>query len=232
MNLKLFTNRIWLLITIFILSSFPLSAEEIIKDFKEESVQILNEELRRLQETDFFNSDGTNIELKDAKPIDMQSQKIISLTDPTAAQDAATKNYVDGKTSCVIGFAASGGVGIATGTTKYASFFGGAFGSTNWNSTEANRQHILPYAGTAKNLYIRTTGAQPSAGNLVFTVRKGGAATALTITVAADEAAGTKTDLTNEVSFVAGDLICLQGVNNDGVDTSALINQWSLEYVK
>lgn len=138
----------------------------------------------------------------------------------------------DKQSSCILGFAASGGVGIAAGTTKYAAFMGGAFGTTNWNSTEANRQHIIPYTGTAKNLYIRTTGAQPGAGALVFTVRKNGVDTDLTITIAANEAAGTKTDLANKVSFSAGDLICLKGVNGDGADTSALINQWSLEFVK
>ena len=198
-------------------------AQENVVQYEERTLSLLNEELRSLNIDEQIKRDGH---------LDLHDYQIDNVATPTASTDGVNKAYVDGKTSCVLGFASSGGVGIAAGTTKYAAFFGGAFGTTNWNTTEANRQHILPYAGTAKNLYIRTTGAQPSAGNLVFKVRKNGADTALTITVVADEAAGTKTDTTNTVTFAVGDLICLEGANGDGVDTSALINQWSLEYVK
>lgn len=40
---------------------------------------------------------GTEIQLRTAMAVDMQSKKIISLLDPTADQDASTKAYVDGK---------------------------------------------------------------------------------------------------------------------------------------
>ncbi len=132
--------------------------------------------------------------------------------------------------SCVLGFASSGGVSIGTDLTTYAAFMGGAFGTTNFNSTSGRRQHILPYAGVVKNLYIRTTTAQPAGGSLVFTVRKNGTDTAVTLTIAAGGSAGTFTDLTNSVSFDAGDLIDLKAVNNDGVSVSATVNQWSIEY--
>ena len=39
--------------------------------------------------------DGSETQLKNANPIDMQVEKIINVVDPTANQDAATKKYVD-----------------------------------------------------------------------------------------------------------------------------------------
>lgn len=41
--------------------------------------------------------DGTETQLITADAIDMQSQKIINVTDPTANQEAATKNYIDNR---------------------------------------------------------------------------------------------------------------------------------------
>jgi hypothetical protein len=46
---------------------------------------------------DMWIIDGTETQLRTADEIDMQSKKIINVTDPAADQDASTKKYVDGK---------------------------------------------------------------------------------------------------------------------------------------
>lgn len=117
---------------------------------------------------------------------------------------------------------------VAAATTNFTSLFGG--GATGLSATEANKQIHMPYAGTMLNLRVWTTGAQPGAGNMVITVRKEGANTALTCTVAAGAAAGLFSDLVNSVAFAAGDKFTLQIVNNDAATTSATIGSFSLEY--
>lgn len=52
-------------------------------------VQLTNQSL--------WEVDGDETQLKTADEIDMQSKKIINVTDPVSAQDASTKNYTDGK---------------------------------------------------------------------------------------------------------------------------------------
>ena len=88
-------------------------------------------------------------------------------------------------------------------------------GSLSSSATENFRNVIMPVAGTLKNLYVRNGTTQSSTGTMVFTVRKNGADNAMTVTFSnADGAATTKSDTTNTVSVVAGDLICIKGINN------------------
>lgn len=111
---------------------------------------------------------------------------------------------------------------IAASTTSY----GPIFGQTNFNGTEANRQMIMPFDGTASSLYVRTSGTQSATGSMVVTVRKNGAATTLTCTIAAGSGTGTFTDVSNSFSFVAGDRITVQFVNN-ATATSTTISCFS-----
>jgi hypothetical protein len=109
-------------------------------------------------------------------------------------------------------------VTIGASTTSFISFC--AFTT---NSAEASRQVIIPIAGTVKNLYVLTASTQSAAGSQVCTVRKNGANTAVTTTIAANAVAGTFSDTTNSVSVAAGDRLSLQVQNNAASGTAAQI---------
>lgn len=109
-------------------------------------------------------------------------------------------------------------VTLGTSTTSFVSFC--AFTT---NSVEASRQVIIPVAGTIKNLYVLTATTQSANNSQVCTVRKNGASTAITTTIAASAAAGTFSDTTNSVSVAAGDRLSLQVQNNAASGTAAQI---------
>lgn len=109
----------------------------------------------------------------------------------------------------VLSHAAGNGNTVTASSTLYGQFF---FASSL--SVESARQNVMPFACTIKNLYVRTSTAQSGTGNMVITIRKNGAATALTLTIAAGAAAGTFTDLVNSFTVVAGDLLSIELVNN------------------
>jgi hypothetical protein len=121
----------------------------------------------------------------------------------------------------------AGGSGNATGVTT-------STGSTNFlsphvttaSASEGARQIVSPIAGTLKRLYVRTITAHGTGGSLVFTLRKNGVDTGITITIAASGAASTYSDTTNTTSVAAGDLISLKVVNNATLG-GAEIQQWS-----
>lgn len=107
---------------------------------------------------------------------------------------------------------------LGASTTSFVSFC--AFTT---NSTEANRQVIIPIAGTVKNLYVLTSTTQSANNSQVCTVRKNGVNTSIVATIAANAAAGTFSDTTNTVSVAAGDKLSLQVQNNAASGTAATI---------
>ena len=131
--------------------------------------------------------------------------------------------------------------GIKKETTHYKEFTGGAAqisasttayapinGTTNYNATENNRQTLISRTCLISNLVVVLGNGQPASGNLVFTVRKNGVDTALTITVLANAAAGTYSDTTHSVSFSAGDLISSKGANAATGNSAALV-AWAVK---
>lgn len=120
--------------------------------------------------------------------------------------------------------ASTGGNAITAGTTQYAPIEG----QNNFSSTEAQRQFIMPHAGTIKNLYVATGTSQPGTGSMVITMRKGGSNQTVTCTIAAGTGAGTFSDTTHSFTFAAGDLISI-GFQNNASGSSANVISWSVQ---
>jgi hypothetical protein len=103
------------------------------------------------------------------------------------------------------------GATINASTTTYATFGGSNF------STEFTRMFMVPQNCTVSRLYVRITTNQVagSTSTIVFTLRKNSTATELTCTIAGGSSGGTfASNLTNSVSFAAGDLMSIKAVNN------------------
>lgn len=117
-----------------------------------------------------------------------------------------------------------------TGTNVAGSTTGYLFSSGQLiaGSVEGVRQVVITRPCTVRNFYIITSTAQPADGAAVYTIRKNGVDTAVTLTVAASAAAGTFSDLTHSVSFTTGDLISVKLVNASA-STSSTIVSLSLE---
>lgn len=111
---------------------------------------------------------------------------------------------------------------INAGTLGAARFFG--FSDNNNTTNELTRRTFLPNACTLKNFFVRTLGNQPASGSHVLTIVKNGVATSITLTIAAGSAAGIFSDLTNSVSFAAGDEISIRAVNNASASSSTLVS--------
>jgi hypothetical protein len=118
----------------------------------------------------------------------------------------------------------SGSTQVTAAATAYAP----VGGSSVFSATENIRQTIATRPMLVSNLVLVTATAQSGTGSVVYTLRKNGVNTAITITIAAGAAAGTFTDSTNSVQFAANDLISLKAVNNASANSSQLI-AWSIK---
>lgn len=125
---------------------------------------------------------------------------IQNVTNPSLAQDAATKNYVDAHTaSAIISFGAS-----QAGTTAGTTYLRG-WASTALEAGENVSRIVVPFAGTIRNLYVQYEPGSTVTQNRVFVVRKNAVDTAVTCTVSSS----TANDTTNSFTVNAGDLLSI-----------------------
>lgn len=99
-----------------------------------------------------------------------------------------------------------------------------ALSATTWvgvgvtgGSNESTATVIMPVACTLSDMYtMHYTTTQPASGSQVFTVRKNGVDTALSITISAGSVPTTTpySNTTNSVSFAVGDKLSIRRVNN------------------
>jgi hypothetical protein len=110
---------------------------------------------------------------------------------------------------------------VSASTTQYLCIGGGTSAA---NSTEANRQNLVPTSGILKNFHLATNTTMPGTGSLTLTIRKNGVDTPIVIVIAASTPAGLFSDTTNSVGVAAGDLISIKAVNSASGSSSALIS--------
>ena len=93
-------NRFFNIALIVTLLSIPCYAQENLANLDEENVPVLTEELRKMRENDLWEKDGDETQLKDAEPIDMQSQGFV---DTGEAKGLVIENRTADPTSPTVG---------------------------------------------------------------------------------------------------------------------------------
>jgi hypothetical protein len=109
-------------------------------------------------------------------------------------------------------------VGVS-GSLRYFGFSGLPIATS-----EVTRRIIICNNVTLKNFYVYTSTTQPATGSHVLTIFKNGVATAITITIPSGSGAGLFSDTTNSESFVQGDAISIQAVNNALVNSGVIVS--------
>jgi hypothetical protein len=132
-----------------------------------------------------------------------------------AAFISTPENLLFNNTSQNMTIVAAGGSGTSTAnTTQFESVVGEHNAPT---ATEAEAEVVFRTAGTLSKLGVRLS-TNGITGNTVFTVRKNGADTGMTVTFGSS-VTGYQEDLTNTVSVSAGDKICLKSVPGGATGT-------------
>jgi len=118
-----------------------------------------------------------------------------------------------------------GATQLDSGTTEYGCLIGV---DHSLNATETAHGVCIGFDGKLKNLKVALSGAPGAGKNYVFMIRKGGASTTLTCSIADTDTEGE--DVTHEVSISAKDLVCIMIVPSG---TPAVVyGYWSAEFVR
>ena len=108
---------------------------------------------------------------------------------------------------------------VPASTTTYGAI---TSGNIAFNANVANREFAIPFGGTVKDLYVFTSNAQGAGGSLVISVVKNQVNTALSVTVPASGASGTRTNISDTFTISAGDKLAFR-LQNNHTNVSAVI---------
>jgi hypothetical protein len=158
------------------------------------------------------SSTGTNTGDQDLSGLVPTSRNIT--INGTTQDLSADRTFTVGNKFAIIG---NSPVITASGLTRFISPFQGT------NSISENlRSMAIPFNITINKLYIGTANTQPASGSSVLTLRKNGVATSIVVTIPAGSASGVFSDILNSVSFLAGDLISIEHINNATVNSAQI----------
>lgn len=138
-----------------------------------------------------------------AGDVAVNTHKITGVVDPAAAQDAATKNYIDTKSApMLISFGNSSFTGLAANNTYYLSSWYGS-----GTAASATEQTIVVPAGKCQKLFLNIGVNTRSAGTATFTVRKGGSNQSMVVVV--NSTALTWSDISHAFTVADGDVLSI-----------------------
>lgn len=156
--------------------------------------------------------------------ISVNSQKITSLADPAAAQDAATQNFVN---TLQIGTLQWGNNNANAATADRFMYPGYSSGAAPTN--EAVSYFIAPTEWRLRNLYIRHDTTMTS-DTVTYTVRVNGVDTSITCAVANNTT--TNNDTAHTAAVSAGDRVSIKSVQSSTQTNTSLIPKAGLGYSK
>ncbi len=116
----------------------------------------------------------------------------------------------------------TGTTNLAAGSVNYVPMFNAAR-----SAVESENQQFMPVAGTVSDFYVILNGSPGSGKSFTFVVRKNGANTPVTCTISGTATTGS--DLTNSVSFAAGDRISIM-VTTSAAHPTARSMLWTAKF--
>jgi len=98
--------------------------------------------------------------------------------------------------------------------------------------TESNAQFPMPIAGTFKNFYLHQFDTLAGTGGqtIIYTIRKNGVDTSVTVTATVGGTAGLLSDTTHSFTIAAGDLISLKIVSGGITNNTGRISGATIEF--
>lgn len=118
---------------------------------------------------------------------------------------------------------------IPNNSLRFNCLIGTASGVGTWVTAESNAQQIIPTAGVLRKLKVSMRpGYVLNAQPMTFTLRKNGADTALTATVAVGSSSAQ--NFNTDISVSPGDLVCISAFQAFDAGATTFFWKWSFEF--